>query len=182
MISTPFDGTTNPIFVALFNYLGILPAINTCLLLPGSKDQKPLPAIPFIVSSFALGFFGIGPYLGSRTLKTYGVTEGNGFGIKLFESKKISIGMLAFALYLTSFCFKGIVDSDMSAVNDFITLFNQQRLVHVSTIDFTILSLSVWDPLREDMSRRYTPGTNPLPAWVYCIVPVLVTYSALITI
>ena len=39
MIQTPFDGTTNPIFVALFNSLGIIPAVYASLLLPGKKNQ-----------------------------------------------------------------------------------------------------------------------------------------------
>lgn len=59
MISTPFDGVVNPIFVVLFNALGIIPAILASLLLPGSANQK-VPALPFVISSFALGFFGIG--------------------------------------------------------------------------------------------------------------------------
>jgi hypothetical protein len=67
MISTPYDGTMNPIFVAIFNALGIVPAVLASLLLPGSgrlrESEGPsqrLPALPFIIGSFALGFFGVG--------------------------------------------------------------------------------------------------------------------------
>lgn len=67
MISTPYDGTMNPIFVAIFNALGIVPAVLASLLLPGSgrlrRSEDPsqrLPALPFVIGSFALGFFGVG--------------------------------------------------------------------------------------------------------------------------
>lgn len=54
ILNTPFDGSVNPIFVAIFNYLGVYPAIFAALLLPGAKPQK-VPALPFVFSSFALG-------------------------------------------------------------------------------------------------------------------------------
>lgn len=34
----PYDGTLNPIFVAIFNLLGVYPAIYGSLLLPGTSD------------------------------------------------------------------------------------------------------------------------------------------------
>ena len=73
ILSTPFDGTVSPAFVAVFNALGILPAIYASLLLPAGKDQR-VPVFPFVFSSFFLGFFGIGPYLLLREPKTGVVT------------------------------------------------------------------------------------------------------------
>jgi hypothetical protein len=35
-------------------------------LLPGAKDQRPLPAVPFIVASLAAGMFALSPYLALR--------------------------------------------------------------------------------------------------------------------
>ena len=32
----------------------------------GGKNQKPLPAVPFVAGSFALGYFALGPYLTLR--------------------------------------------------------------------------------------------------------------------
>ena len=60
LISAPFSGAANPIFEALFNSLGVVPAVYAALLLPGAKDQPRIPALPPIAASFALGFFALG--------------------------------------------------------------------------------------------------------------------------
>lgn len=139
LISTPFDGTITPYFTAVFNFLGIIPAIYACLLLPGSKNQS-VPALPFVVSSFALGFFGIGPYLGLRKLNYTGTPNA------VWENKLLPIGMLLFFSYLifyaitTSASISGGPNGAWAAYMD---LFFHQRLVHVSTLDFIILSLAV---------------------------------------
>ena len=54
-IYSPFDGS-NVLFTAIFYSLGIIPAIFSCLLLPSAKKCK-VPASPFLVGSFALGYF-----------------------------------------------------------------------------------------------------------------------------
>jgi len=56
----------NTLFFVIFNALGVLPAVNLALLLPGSRGQKPLPTAPFVGASFALGFGAVGPYLALR--------------------------------------------------------------------------------------------------------------------
>jgi hypothetical protein len=50
MVKTPFNGSISPIFVAIFNLLGVYPLIYASLLLPGAKEQR-IPALPFVVSS-----------------------------------------------------------------------------------------------------------------------------------
>ena len=151
MITAPFDGSISPIFVALFNSLGVLPAVYASLLLPGGKIQK-VPALPFVIGSFALGFFGIGPYLGIRTINTTVTNATRGRGSGAFEFKGASMGMLAFAAYLLYYAIYGDFDGDR--VQSFVELFNNQKLVHVSSLDFTILSIALIDPLKEDMKRR----------------------------
>lgn len=71
ILTSPYDGTVNPIFVAIFNLLGVYPALFASFLLPGAKKQ-PVPAWPFVYGSFALGFFAAGPYLALRDIKTSG--------------------------------------------------------------------------------------------------------------
>jgi len=140
LILTPYDGTTNPIFVALFNLLGILPAIYASLLLPGSKKQS-VPALPFVILSFALGFFAAGPYLGLRSIQNSVIDSERGRGSFLFESKITGLLLLGFASYLI---FYGITNAlGYPTLAEYFELFKNQRLVHVSTIDFTILSLAV---------------------------------------
>lgn len=175
MISTPFDGTISPIFVAIFNALGILPAIYASLLLPGSKNQT-LPALPFVVSSFALGFFGIGPYLAFRKRKIDVVDSERGRGSFIFENKLSAVGMLLFALYLGYYAISGSINEN--GVQSFIELFSSQRLVHVSTIDFAILSLAVYDPIVEDMKRRnWNTATAPGMFYSYATIYNCAYYS-----
>lgn len=158
MLSTPFDGKINPLFVSLFNSLGVIPLINASLLLPGAKGQK-IPALPFVMGSLALGFFGIGPYLCLRNLKTDVLSQERGRGSAIFEFKGTSLALLGFSLFLVYYALSGIV-SDGNCLGNFIELFKSQRLVHISTIDFTILSLAMSDPLSEDMKRRAWKGPS----------------------
>ena len=142
LILTPYDGTTNPIFVAIFNFLGILPAIYASLLLPGSKFQS-IPALPFVLGSFGLGFFGIGPYLGIRSLQLNVLAQDKGRGSVLFESKLSSVLLLGFGSFLTYYMLSNSVENFSTVWSEYLDLFKAQRLVNVSTIDFTILSLAV---------------------------------------
>lgn len=167
ILSTPFDGSVSPLFVAVFNALGILPAVFASLLLPGGKGQR-VPAFPFVFSSFFLGFFGIGPYLFLREEKPKVSYEQRGFGTAAFEPKLASLCLLGFTLYLAYYALTASPLTE--SISSYLQLFSSQRLVHVSTIDFTILSLAVWDPLSEDMQRRNWKG---VPAAAFCVVPVL---------
>ena len=145
ILSAPFDGSINPLFVALFNFLGIIPAVYAALLLPGAKEQK-IPALPFVLSSFAFGYFGIGPYLGLRSIKTKICQSNKGLGFALFEFKGTALFLLGFALYLYYFAISSVFETDggiMAAIKGFMDLFDNQRLANISSLDFTILSLAV---------------------------------------
>jgi len=140
MIYSPYVGKYSPIFVSIFNALGLLPLILASLLLPGAKLQR-VPAIPFVVLSMFLGFFGIGPYLGLRYIKTDISDANKGRGTSIFEFKPVSVLFLGFGLYLCYYAVFGTFDGDR--IGAFLEMFKNQRLAHVSTIDFTILSLAV---------------------------------------
>lgn len=171
MISTPFDpaNTISPVFTSLFNALGVLPAVYASLLLPGTKNGQKVPGLAFVISSFALGFGGLGPYLGLRNKREEVLDSERGRGSAVFEFKLTSVTLLLFSLYLAYFGVTGAYTGG-DRVTDFIELFKSQRLVHVSTIDFTILSLAMADPLSEDMRRRDWRGA---PAAAFCAVPVI---------
>ena len=143
-IFSPFDGFLSPIFVTLFLFLGILPAIYGSILLPSSKRQK-VWALPFVASSFALGFFGMGPYLGLRNKSSSPESlcaEDRDTGSALFDNKVTPFFLLASALYLIYFGLTGSYDGS-DRWKDYLDLFNTQPLARISTIDFTILSLAV---------------------------------------
>lgn len=143
LIATPFDGSSNALFVFLFNALGIIPATLAALLLPGAKNQK-IPAFPFVFSSFFLGFFAIGPYLALRKWNTNVIDSEKGFGSALFEFKGTALILLGYGVYLTYYLISQFqllgVDHVLS---EYWQLFMSQQLVHVSSLDFTVLSLSV---------------------------------------
>lgn len=39
----------------------------------------------------------------------------------------------------------------------------------------------MWDPLKEDIQRRYSDPKETLPAWIYCVIPVLGPVGYLLT-
>ena len=140
--NNPYDGLVNPIFVTIFNLLGVYPAIFASLLLPGTKKQN-IPGAPFIFSSFALGFFGLGPYLALRKPSVEGTKSNAGFGSGLFESKVVPIILILSTIFLL---FSGVTTTMVDGSNkieNFISLFQSKPIVHVSTIDFVILTLVV---------------------------------------
>ena len=143
-IFTPFDGTLSPVFVTLFFFLGIIPTVYGSLLLPSCKKQK-LWALPFVASSFALGFFGIGPYLGLRNKPDSPdslTVEDRDTGSGLFENKVTPLFLLASAIYLVYYAINGAYEGT-DRWQGYLDLFNSQPLARISTIDFTILSLAV---------------------------------------
>ena len=84
----------------------------------------------------------MGPYLSLRDRR---ITSTSGQG-GILESKLPAFGMMGFALYL---CYYLVSQLSLTSTGtaDFLALFQTQRLVHVSTIDFVILSLALWDPI-----------------------------------
>lgn len=142
----------NPVFFFVFNSLGLLPAVNAALLLPGAKAQRPLPAAPFVASAFFAGFGGLGPYLILREPRPEPVARSDlGFFPRyVSESRLYGLGLLAGAvgLYAT---LAGAAPTDYAGYQD---LFASSKLVSVSTVDFCILSLFAFEPIKEDMSRR----------------------------
>lgn len=171
-VFTPFDGTLSPVFISLFFALGVLPSVYACLLLPASKRQR-IWAFPFVASSFFLGFFGIGPYLGLRNKPSADVaapwTRANAdIGSGVLEFKGTPLFLLLSACYLVYYACYGEYAADRW--QGFAELFDTQPLARISTIDFTILSLAMFDPLEEDMRRRRYSGPD---AKLFCSLPVI---------
>lgn len=174
LILTPYNGHSNAIFVAIFNFLGIVPAVFAGLFLPGAKKQK-LPTALFSVSMLALGYFAAGPYLAFRNINTDVTETTRGKGSGLFESRIPWIASLVFASYLTYFAISQMsLHGVVEVWTEFLQLCSTSRLALISTIDLTILSLAVQEPIYEDMARRYKNGTQPpFPSWGYALLPVI---------
>lgn len=58
-IANPADPGFSEGFQLIFNYLGIMPIIIACTAVPQAA-QRGLPPLPFLVSSFAMGYGGVG--------------------------------------------------------------------------------------------------------------------------
>jgi hypothetical protein len=140
-----YDGSVNALFVFLFNAFLIVPGVYAGLLLPASKKQC-YPTLAFIAASFGFGFFALGPYLGLRTTSTNITKSEVGRGTALFSNKFSAAVLLAFGLYLAYYVVQQTMgmDGGLSAqLASFWKLFTTQRLVHVSALDMTFLSLAV---------------------------------------
>ena len=143
----------NPVFFFVFNSLGLIPAVNAAVLLPGAKDQKPIPAAPFVASSFFAGFGGVGPYMIVREPR-FGPIKRSELGFfprVVTESKLFGAGLVAGAVGLYGGLLTQLSDGALQGYAD---LFSSSKLVSVSTVDFLILSLFAFEPIKEDMSRR----------------------------
>ena len=155
LIISALDPTSdlNPIFFCVFNALGIMPGVYAATLLPGARQNKPVPPAT-IATSFALGFGGLAPYLALREARPSATAEDLGpvaryvTESKLFCAAPLLAGSLALAFKLAT-----IGDFD-GALGGYAELFATSRLVHVSSLDLIVLSLFFFEPAREDMCRR----------------------------
>jgi len=161
LFANPYAPNFNPIFFIIFNYLGVFPLVYSALLLPGAKNQK-LPAAPFLALSVALGYFAVGPYLSTREYRPAAKNEG-GWGLAVLENKVTAVLAAAFIVYNIVIAL-GIGLLGEGAVPGFLDLTGRSQLAFVSSLDCTVLSLCVVDPLVEDMRRRgWYAGPEDLP-------------------
>ncbi|CEF97429.1 unnamed product [Ostreococcus tauri] len=170
IVTSPFGGVANPVFEALFNALGVVPATYACLLLPGAKGQK-LPAALCVGASFALGFFAVGPYLATRAPRTTPAPRRSELGWvtrNVWESKLNAVALLGFASFLAYY---GVSNLSPENVSGFIALIREQSMLAcVSTCDLVVLSACMVDAIGEDMKRR---NVDPSGALAYAAVPVV---------
>ncbi len=127
----------NPLVIALFNLMGILPLVYAALMLIDGKTQQ-LSAGLFSAASFAVGAFAILPYLVLRKPNSHPINERNGI-IKLVDSRwlglLLSIGTIGLMIY-------GISQGDWT---DFVRQWQTSRFIHVMSLDFCLLVLSIAD-------------------------------------
>lgn len=157
-----WDGI-NPLVIAVFNTLGLLPLAYSCLMLFDGRGQK-VRAFPFVMFSFGVGAFAILPYLALRrpNPKFEGAKSRL---LKVLDSRWMGGAIALTTLALLTF---GIVAGDWS---DFVQQWQTSRFVHVMSLDLCLLSLLPPALLGDDLSRRGLDDRRIL--WGVSLVPLL---------
>jgi len=165
LISGKLEGI-NPAIVALFNIMGILPAIYACMLFSDGRGQK-IPAWIFVILSFGIGAFGLLPYLALRNPNPTFIGEKNWL-IKIFDSRWTGVLLAIASVYLVGY---GIREGNWA---DFIMQFQTSRFIQVMSLDFCLLCLLFPWLLTDDMQRRGMEDQS-----MYLIVSVIPIFGAL---
>ncbi|OZH55173.1 hypothetical protein AFK68_06280 [Hydrocoleum sp. CS-953] len=136
----------NPLIISLFNIMGILPLIYSCLLFFDGREQK-VPAWLFSTLSFGVGAFAILPYLGLRQPNPNFSGKKNLF-LNILDSRILGI---ALTLGTSILLIYGLKNGDWE---NFIQQWQSSRFIHVMSLDFCMLCLLFPTLLGDDMSRR----------------------------
>lgn len=155
-----WDGI-NPLVIALFNIMGVLPFMYCAVLFADGQGQK-IWAFPFAIGSFFLGAFALLPYLALRQPNSTFSGELS-LSLKVLDSRWLGIVLSAIALVLIGW--------SMSQGNwpDFVQQWQSSRFIHVMSLDFCLLSGVFPAVLGDDMARRGL--VNSKVFWVVALIP-----------
>jgi hypothetical protein len=146
----------NPIFLIIFNSLGVMPLIIAQLACPqGSKEG--LPATPFLGAALGMGFGAAGLYLTLRDtpVDRKSQAEASWFTRYILENKitsVIALGLLALGVQPSV----SIVDHQgwATAVSEFVALVEQSKFVSVSSLDLAVLTIAAATLIPRDLQLR----------------------------
>lgn len=174
------DGVAvNGVFYALFNAMGVMPALYASVLIPAGRSRGKLPAWPFVAGSFAFGFFALGPYLALWTPAPAAATTDEekggprdaaappppealqrngalgGVFLRALESP-ITAAVLFVAAAAQVFI---AATAGKESWVEFFRLFDESRFVHVTSLDFLTLSalLPFW-AANDAAARKFDVG------------------------
>lgn len=140
----------NPLVVALFNLMGVLPAMYAGILFADGRGQK-VQVGWFVLLSFGIGAFGLLPYLALRQPNPTFVGTKN-FWIRLWDSRLTGLLLTVIALVCLIY---GLKTGDLGANwADYVVQFRTSRFIHVMSLDFGLLCLLFGAVLTDDLRRR----------------------------
>jgi hypothetical protein len=157
-----WEGINNTI-IALFNLMGILPAIYACLLAFDGNEQK-IPAWPFVATSFAVGAFAILPYLALRQSAPVWTGRKNWLN-KVLDSRWTGIILTLIAVILLVL---GIFYGNWQ---DFFQQWQTSKFINVMSLDFCCLCFLLPSLLKDDLARRGIG--KPTIFWAISLIPLL---------
>lgn len=151
-VTNPIDPpNVNPLFILAFNLFGPLPLLLGNLIIPNSsRSYNGLrSSVPYIILSALIGFYGLAPFLAIRQSPNMNdnKSERSWYTNNVIENKLFSWFIVLFYCYLpfgTNFVsYAHDVDSFVTIVQDFMTLFTTSRLVHASTLDLILCYMTL---------------------------------------
>jgi len=153
----------NPAIVALFNLMGVWPALYAALLFIDGRNQS-FWAWPFVLGSFAFGAFALLPYLAlRRPAPEFSGTKN--WWLAIQDSRWLG-GVLAIAAI--SLLVYGVTQGNWP---DFVNQWQTNRFIHVMSLDFCMLALLFPTLLGDDMARR---GLNQSTVfWIVSLLPLI---------
>jgi hypothetical protein len=163
-----WDGI-NPLVIALFNIMGVLPMLYACLLLIDGRGQRT-PAWLFASASFGVGAFALLPYLALRKPNPTFPGKKNAL-LKLLDSRWTGLALSSGAIALLIY---GLVAGDWG---NFIQQWQTDRFIHVMSLDFCLLCLLFPALIGDDMARRGLQDKRIF--WAVALVPLLGTLAYL---
>ena len=151
---TPRPESINQYFYAVWNCFAVVPALIGALEAPVGRGQR-LPSTPFLAGSAAFGYFALGPYFATRTVRTEPVdVEDLGFASNnIFESKIFAglMSVVALSIPFTSDLFTCDPSTTLAGFTD---LLSTSKFIAVSCVDIAVVSVLLGFLVSEDATRR----------------------------
>ncbi|CAN1127975.1 hypothetical protein LINPERPRIM_LOCUS29924 [Linum perenne] len=142
----------NDVLVSLWYIMGLWPLAYSMLLLPTARSSKSsIPVWPFLVLSCFGGAYALLPYfvLWNPPPPPVDESELNKWPLNVMDSKLTAVAVLAAGLGL--FIRAGISIGDWG---EFYQYFRESKFIHVTSLDFSLLSLFAPFWVYNDMTAR----------------------------
>ncbi|KAE8685877.1 hypothetical protein F3Y22_tig00111088pilonHSYRG00070 [Hibiscus syriacus] len=154
----------NEVLISLWYIMGLWPLVYSMLLLPtGRSSKNNIPTWPFLVLSFFGGAYALLPYfvLWSPPPPPVEENELGKWPLNFLESKLTAGVSLAAGIGLIIYA--GLADADIW--REFYQYFRESKFIHITTLDFTLLSAFAPFWVYNDMTARkwYYKGFWLLP-------------------